>query len=127
MASKTPFIYKSCPVFPGAFLVNGGGSFPIFCSTTNFSNCGMTDIDNSYIVMPGYGLVVEDIGSPNVIRLNYINNDSNPVYIKPNLQASDDYVFLYYSDGTAIGSISGVTTPALTSATLTPPQTIITW
>ena len=58
MASKTPFIYKSFPVFPGAFMVNGNGSFPIFCSIANFQNAGMSDIDNSYIVMPGYKLSV---------------------------------------------------------------------
>ena len=58
MASTTPFIYKSFPVFPGAFMINGAGSFPIFCSIANFSNCGMSDIDNSYIVMPGYELSI---------------------------------------------------------------------
>jgi hypothetical protein len=80
MASKTPFIYKSCPVFPGAFLVNGGGSFPIFCSTTNFSNCGMTDIDNSYIVMPGYLLIIYyDSGYRN--QKDEINNSTGTTII----------------------------------------------
>lgn len=61
--SNMPFTYnntstnnKAFPVFPGAFMVNGTGSFPIFCSITNFSNYGMDNTDNSYIVMPGYKL-----------------------------------------------------------------------
>jgi hypothetical protein len=52
-----PFTYKSSCVYPGAYLINGGnGSFPIFCSITNYDTFGMNDIDNHYIVMPGYKL-----------------------------------------------------------------------
>jgi hypothetical protein len=58
MASTTPFTHKSFPVFPGAFMLNeGNGSFPIFCSVYDFSRWGMNDIDNYYIVMPGYKLL----------------------------------------------------------------------
>jgi len=54
--TNMPFTYKSS-VYPGAFLINGGnGSFPIFCSITNYDTWGMNDIDNYYIVMPGYKL-----------------------------------------------------------------------
>lgn len=88
MASSTPYIYKSFPVFPGAFMINGTGSFPIFCSIANFQNCGMSDIDNSYIVMPGYKLSVfkdfytnsqYDITNTNETTIkyqvaNYLNN-----------------------------------------------------
>ncbi len=57
MASTTPFTHKSFPVYPGVFMVNSGyGSFPIFCSIYDFSRWGMNDIDNYYIVMPGYKL-----------------------------------------------------------------------
>jgi hypothetical protein len=28
--TNMPFTYKGMPIYPGAFMVNGGGSFPIF-------------------------------------------------------------------------------------------------
>lgn len=53
-----PFTYNSSSVYPGAFMLNANsGSFPIFCSIYNFSTWGMNDIDNYYIVMPGYKLL----------------------------------------------------------------------
>jgi hypothetical protein len=53
-----PFTHKSSSFYPGAFLINSGnGSFPIFCSIDNFSTWGMNDIDNYYLVMPGYKLL----------------------------------------------------------------------
>ena len=87
MASKTPFTFnntstadKAFPVFPGAFMVNGGGSFPIFCSITNFSNCGMDNIDNSYIVMPGYLLIIYyDAGYRN--QKDEINNTTGTTIV----------------------------------------------
>ena len=59
MASTTPFTYKSCPVCPGAYLVNTTyGAFPIFCNLSNLGNEGSADCDNKYIVMPKYKLIV---------------------------------------------------------------------
>jgi hypothetical protein len=59
MASNTPFIYKSFPVCPGAYLINSGyGMYPIFYSISNFDTlCSMNDQDNFFIVMPGYKLL----------------------------------------------------------------------
>jgi len=37
---------------------DGRGSFPIFCSIAKFSDYGMDNIDNYYIVLPLYKLVV---------------------------------------------------------------------
>jgi hypothetical protein len=49
------------PGIPGAYLMNGVnpgvGSFPIFCSI-NYSTFGMNDIDDNYLVMPGYKIIV---------------------------------------------------------------------
>lgn len=43
----------------GAYLIDDGrGSFPIFCSIANFSDYGMDNIDNYYIVLPLYKLHV---------------------------------------------------------------------
>lgn len=54
-----PFTYKSSSVYPGAFLINGGnGSFPIFCSINSYSSWGMNNIDDYYLIMPGYSLRV---------------------------------------------------------------------
>jgi hypothetical protein len=59
MASTTPFTYKSFPVCPGAYLVNSSyGAHPIFCSIANLPNIGCNDIDDKYIIMPGYKLTV---------------------------------------------------------------------
>ena len=59
-----PVVYNSInPLTPGAFLINGGvssggGSYPIYCSINDYSAWGMNDIDDSYIVMPGFTLFV---------------------------------------------------------------------
>jgi hypothetical protein len=59
-----PVVYNSInPLTPGAFLINGGvtsggGSYPIYCSINDYSAWGMNDIDDSYIVMPGFTLYV---------------------------------------------------------------------
>ena len=80
--TNMPFTYNSSSVYPGAFLINGGnGSFPIFCSITNYDTWGMNDIDNYYIVMPGYQLITyqsSGYGSQN----GYVNNVDGkvPVY-----------------------------------------------
>jgi hypothetical protein len=56
----------------GAYLVNSGyGAFPIFCSTTKFYDYGMdnsdsnTGVDDYYILLPGYKLLL------------YINNGAS--------------------------------------------------
>ena len=50
------------PATPGAYLFNGVnpgyGSFPIFSSITNYITFGMNDIDDNYLVMPGYKIIV---------------------------------------------------------------------
>ncbi len=43
----------------GAYLVNSGyGAFPIFCSMYDFVDWGMDNVDDYYIVMPGYKLLL---------------------------------------------------------------------
>lgn len=72
-----PFTLKGMPIYPGAFMVNGGGSFPIFCSIANLQNYYMSDIDNYYIIMPGYKLIVYADFYPNgysTIKNNYTSN-----------------------------------------------------
>lgn len=59
--SNMPYTYNASypfPTLPGAFMISGTGSFPIFCSIANFQTWGMSDIDNFYIIMPGYKLDV---------------------------------------------------------------------
>jgi hypothetical protein len=47
------------PATPGAYLFNSSyGSFPIFSSITNYATFGMNDIDDFYLVMPGYKIIV---------------------------------------------------------------------
>jgi hypothetical protein len=56
-----PFKYLKSPIYPGAYLIDGGnGSYPIFCSIKDFTDhrIWMDNKDNSYLVMPGYRLVV---------------------------------------------------------------------
>lgn len=84
MASTTPFRYKDFPICPGAYLINTSyGAQPIFCSIANFQNCGYSDIDNIYIVMPGYKLTVYqdfysnspyDITNTNGIDIVYVSS-----------------------------------------------------
>lgn len=43
----------------GAYLIDDGrGAFPIFSSIANFGDYGMDNIDNYYIVLPLYKLLV---------------------------------------------------------------------
>ena len=77
-----PFTYKSSSVYPGAFLINGGnGSFPIFCSITSYSTWGMNNIDNYYLIMPGYSLRVYKEGSYTSDSWPIDNsNSTTPIY-----------------------------------------------
>ncbi len=61
--SNMPYVHtidssNNFPIYPGAFMISGTGSFPIFCSIANFQTWGISDIDNFYIIMPGYNLWV---------------------------------------------------------------------
>lgn len=87
MASNTPFQYNGSSVIPGAYMINsGGGSFPIFCSINNYQTFKMTNgsspVDNYYIIMPGYKIIVYN--SSNAITLEQLNGTNNyPIIVTP--------------------------------------------
>ena len=59
LPTNMPFVYNTMPTYPGAYLLDGGGgALPIFCSVDDFSTWGFNDIDDYYIVMPGYLLQI---------------------------------------------------------------------
>jgi hypothetical protein len=67
--SNMPYVYRIdssnyFPTLPGAFMISEKtGSFPIFCSISDFKKWGMQYMDNFYIIMPGYKLwVYNDTG-----------------------------------------------------------------
>ena len=77
-----PFTHNSSSVYPGAFLINrDNGSFPIFCSITSYTSWGMNNIDNFYLIMPGYSLKVYKEGSYTSDSWTYDNSNSSvPIY-----------------------------------------------
>lgn len=59
-----PFLCGGFPAYPGAYLINGGAaSYPIFCSITSYTDWGMNNLDDYYLIMPGYTLIVYKGGS----------------------------------------------------------------
>ena len=96
-----PFTLKGMPIYPGAFMVNGGGSFPIFCSIANLQNCYMSDIDNYYIIMPGYKLVVYADFYPNGSFSSKDNYSSNKIinYFSPYQNGTTSCRLYFSNDG----------------------------
>ena len=110
----THFMYKSFPVCPGAYLLNSGyGTYPIFCSITNFDTiCQMNNQDNYYIVMPGYKLLTYAEGDYNPgsnSSYNGVFDNTNGTTVKLYNSAYSDHgssCYLYYK-GTLI-TVSGI-------------------
>jgi len=46
------------PIFPGAWMITGPASLPIFSSIDDYRNYFMNDTDDGYLVMPGFKLIV---------------------------------------------------------------------
>lgn len=50
---------KIVTVSPGAYLISAStGAFPIFTSVTDYSEWGMDNLDDKYIVLPGYKIII---------------------------------------------------------------------
>jgi hypothetical protein len=107
-----PVVYNSInPLTPGAFLINGGvaggsGSYPIYCSINDYSAWGMNDIDDSYIVMPGFTLFVfTDIfyqGSVIILDNSYGINILNQA--TTNLNQGSSCILQYNGNGYLFGN-----------------------
>jgi hypothetical protein len=84
--ANMPFLCNGFPAYPGAYLLNynsdkRGGSFPIFCSIISYSSWGMNNLDDYYLIMPGYSLVVYKEGGYDADRWSWDNSTySTPKY-----------------------------------------------
>jgi hypothetical protein len=69
----------------GVYMINGSVGvtnkfFPVNCSANDLSNLGMlNDIDDAWLVYPGYGFILYYDFYGGVTSRNYINTDNNPV------------------------------------------------
>jgi len=89
MASKTPFTYNNTsdsnnafPTFPGAYLIDdGAGSYPIFSSIASYDDRGMVNIDNYYIVMPGFILIIYSGANYNNSSFQLANSTTDILYV----------------------------------------------
>ena len=72
-------IYNS---IPGAFLINGGGgAFPIYSTMSAFGDkVGMNDVDDCYVIMKGYKLVIYRDGLNSDSRTFDNTNGGNSKY-----------------------------------------------
>jgi hypothetical protein len=65
---------------PGAYLIGSSKAFPIFSSIMNYGSFGVNNIDEYYIVLPGYKLVVYQVTQTDHTGTNFkagtINNSS---------------------------------------------------
>jgi hypothetical protein len=111
--SNFPFLIKNSnatnmtpsptPGIPGAYIINtGGGSHPIFCSMANLDNIGMANVDNYFLVMPGFYLTVwPDINyaSTQAAYITYCDNskNNNIGFYKSNLTDTASSCKLYYN------------------------------
>jgi hypothetical protein len=97
------------PLTPGAYLINSShGAFPIFCSMSWFGNqYGMNDIDDFYLIMPGYKLIVYTDGSYSNNSTTFDNTSyQNIRYLLTNYANKGSSCRLYYY-GTEI-KINGI-------------------
>jgi hypothetical protein len=93
-------LYMRLNLSPAAYVSNGGGgSYPIFGSIPDFSTLFCDNIDDLYIVLPGYKLVI-------YLENNYTNvsaamdNTTSAVikYYTPNVANNASSCRLYYND-----------------------------
>lgn len=98
LPTNMPFVYKTMPTHPGAYLINhGGGAHPIFCSIDNFNTWGFDGLDNYYIVMPGYLLTIYTNSGQSNTAYSYENHGSVVKYFtsySPNTASSCTLSFL---------------------------------
>jgi hypothetical protein len=77
LPTNMPFVCKTMPTNPGAYLVNSGsGAHPIFCSIKDFNTWGFNNQDNYYIVMPGYLLQIYTDAGITGTSYSYSNHGS---------------------------------------------------
>jgi hypothetical protein len=50
---------KANPLTPGAYIINSErGAFPIFSTISVYNDNGFSNVDNSYLIMPGYSITI---------------------------------------------------------------------
>jgi hypothetical protein len=74
-------IYLTTQTFGVVMVDITGLSFPILCSTTNLALIGVSpDVDDYYIVYPGWGFILYDNNSYGGISTRqYMNNTTTPI------------------------------------------------
>lgn len=125
MASSTPFTYKTFPVFPGAFMIDdGAGSVPIFCSIYNYTEFGFNNVDNYYLVMPGYKLETFDSTYGTIRNTHDNQTGTQPKYFTSTNQNNGSSCKLYFKDveiivtGISDGTIDNQTSITLSATTV---------
>ena len=111
--SGIPFLCNGFPAYPGAYLINNkNGSFPIFCSIISYTSWGMNNLDDYYLILPGYSLTVYKEGGYDADRWSWDNSTySTPKYwtgFSTNNCSSCKLYFGSISDANEIIGPSGV-------------------
>ena len=52
------FTLNNCPISPGAYMINGIATIPIFGSISNYSTYGINIVSDYYLVLPGFNLIL---------------------------------------------------------------------
>jgi hypothetical protein len=88
----------SFPTLPGAFMISGTGSFPIFCNIARYDDRGMVNIDNYYIIMPGFILII--YSGPDYTNSSYklANSTTDILYVSAPFINGGSACKLYFGD-----------------------------
>jgi len=64
-----------------------------------YSGAVYTNIDDAYLVMPNYGVVVYDGFGPGAVqRLDFKNRTNKPMYVAPTAVNTCDQIYVYFND-----------------------------
>lgn len=127
-----PFVYTTskgktnCPMYPGAYIINSNyGSLPIYGSTANFSDAGMNDFDDLYLILPGFKLQVwQDFNWGSTLLLDYDNtNGTTIIYKTPTSINFGSSCRLFFGSKEVINVLTSTTYSVTTTTTFTSPTT----
>ena len=120
-----PFLCNGFPAYPGAYLMGGAASFPIFCSIASYTDWGMNNLDDYYLIMPGYCLTVYKSGgysTSDSYRTHDNSGNLTPMYvnIESALVNEGSSCKLYFGTNTTANEIKSNNSQTATFISYTP-------
>ena len=96
-------LFRSCPNVANLFQTPTTGSPPVqdggFPAAGTFFSVNFINLDNIYVIRPGYGIVAwTGVFYAGTVVINVVNNTNNAICIQPSITTLLDSYKLYYNN-----------------------------